>query len=516
MSGVNFEYERFPTLLAASVDPAKIKVVIGPAGTAKTSWSAVELFRHALSIPAKDGVITARSLVVRVSYQQLITNTVPSYRKMLGDVLDISEAVPPRGRAKIGLPDGTVLEWEINFLSMDTPDSVTKILGFEPDNAHIDEVSATDNENLILAVARRLGRTSLGGFLLLTTNGPIEGHWLHKWYLGERAALFDSISAQMGRPFVTMYRQPPALLRQLDAEGNTIGWVENPDAENIHNLAEGYAYYFAMLADDEADVKAYVEGEFAKIKTGARVHKAFNTVHKIKRDQFMQTWAGSSPLLVAQDYGRTPALLLAVERPNGGIIVVKEVLATDKGASEFWADDVLPVLGSDFARCWLEDGWDDPAGWSGSEASNLSAHGAAVAAGAPYNTKLSNKLEPRIGAARKMLTTLASDGKPSVQVVAENCPMLVNALERDYIYVPGPNGELSSTPTKTHVRWASDVANAFEYLCLGYITRFGGPEEFQKGVATGKRGSQTSLAERAEEHGWIPSGQPSWTPGMGG
>lgn len=515
MSGINFEYEKFPILLAASQDPAKIKVVIGPAGTAKTSWAAVELFRHALTVPAKDGVRMVRSLVVRVSYQQLITNTVPSYRKMLGDIVEISEAVPPRGRAKIGLPDGTVLSWEINFLSMDTPESVGKILGFEPDNAHIDEVSATDNESLILAVARRIGRTSLGGFALLTTNGPIEGHWLHKWYLGERKELFDSISGPMGRPFVSMYRQPPALLRVLDERGETIRWEENPLAENIQNLAEGYAYYFAMLADDEADIKAYVEGEFAKLKTGARVHKAFNALHKIKRESFMATWSGSSPLLIAQDYGRTPALLIAVERPSGGITVIDEVLATDKGSAEFWADDVLPRLGRDFARSWLEEGWDDPAGWSAGEASNLSAHSAATSAGAPYNTKLSNKLEPRIGALQKLLTTLAADGKPAFQVL-DNCKMLINALERDYIYVTGANGELTAVPTKTHKLWASDIANAAEYLALGYITRFGGPEEFQRGVAMGRRGGQSVLQERAEERGWSNPGQPAWTPGMGG
>jgi hypothetical protein len=514
VSGVSFKYEDFPTLLAASLDPAKIKVVIGPAGTAKTSWAAVELFRFAFSIEPVDGVRTMRSLVARASYQQLITNTVPSYRKMLGDVVKISDTIPPRGRGKLALPDGTTLDWEINFLSMDDEESQAKMLGFEPDNAHMDEVSTTENEKLVLAVAKRIGRTSKGGFLLLTTNGPLEGHWLEDWYLGKRAELFGKMEVLMQRPFVRMYQQPPALLRKTGPDGEEM-WEPNPLAENVQNLAEGYGYYFSMLADDESDIKAYVEGQFAPLRTGKVVYGCFNSMHMIDHESFLASWSGSAGLLLGQDYGRTPALLIAVERPTGGLVVIDEVLAEDTGAAEFWAGPVRVTLDKHYSRCWLEEGWDDPAGWDKGQASDLSPHGAAVAAGAPYEVKLSNKLDGRLSATRKLMTTLAADGKPAL-MVSKKCKFLIKALQRGYIYTKGPGGELSAIPTKTHKDWASDVANALEYLALGYVSRYGGGDEFAKAVAIGRRGaSRGAVTEQVEER-WGGVAVAAWAPGLGG
>jgi len=57
------------------------------------------------------------------------------------------------------------------------------------------------------------------------------------------------------------------------------------------------------------------------------------------------------------------------------------------------------------------------------------------------------------------------EGNPMLQVT-DNCVQLIEALSSTYIYkeIRGSKGAISDVPCKDH--FASDLANALEYLCL--------------------------------------------------
>lgn len=481
----SFEYDLYPTLMKAATDPALVKCVIGAAGTAKTSWAAIELLRHGFRIPPNaKGVRELRSLVVRQTFSQLTTSTTVSYRRMLGDLATINDSVPPKGYANLQLPDGTRIEWHIVFLSMDSEESRAKMLGFEPDNVHVDEVSTIEEEGTVMAIIRRLGRRSADAFMLMTTNGPLKSHWLYGWYSGARDSDFAMIEQYTGRKVLSAYRQPPALLRVLNEAGETIRWEPNPKAENIQNLASGYGYYYQMLASDEEDIKAFVEGEFADLKSGKVVYPGFKGMHVVHhQDKFLTNWSRTGGILCSQDYGRTPALLLALPRSDGGLTVFDEIVAEDMGSDTFWREKVLPTMAERYPGVYLTEGWDDPAGWDKRDNNELTAHGAAVEAGAPYMDLLNNRIPGRIAAVRTMLQTLTSAGVPMLQVTT-NCPKLIKALQSTYIFKAiGKTGEVSTEPTKSHVDHCSDLANALEYLSLGYTNRFGGVAAMRQSVA---------------------------------
>ena len=79
----------------------------------------------------------------------------------------------------------------------------------------------------------------------------------------------------------------------------------------------------------------------------------------------------------------------------------------------------------------------------------------------------SNKIAPRLEAVKQMLTKLDTQGKPKLQIL-DSCKLLINAIGSDYIYEMTRGAVVKDVPTKTHVNWASDLADSCEYLCLGY------------------------------------------------
>ena len=78
-----FPLEKYPTLHKFAVSPAKIKCVIGPAGTAKTSFMAMEILRRAcMQEPNHEGIRYTKVMVARNTYQVLKSATVDTFKRM--------------------------------------------------------------------------------------------------------------------------------------------------------------------------------------------------------------------------------------------------------------------------------------------------------------------------------------------------------------------------------------------------------------------------------------------------
>lgn len=478
--GVNFNFDEFPTLLEFAKSAAYIKVVIGPAGSAKTSGLIALLLWMAMQQhPGHDGVRRVRTAVIRQSYQQLAKNTLTSIRTILGGVMGVTDGKPPTGFASIPLPDGTTLEWELVFYALEAPNAMTDALGAEFTNALFDEVSSMQDEELVKTFISRMGRYPseiLGPRnmeivrALGATNGPLKAHWLYEWFMGKHDELFTAIGKEIGRPYFELFMQPEALVQLPDGS-----YAPNPKAENVKNLPGGFGYYFAQLARSAQDITAYVMGRFADLAAGKVVYPTFRPeYHVVKRESFMQRWGGAGRLLLSFDFGRTPVCLVAVERSGGGLVVIDEFMAEDVAISTLWDNVCLPALRDKYPRClYGMDGYvtGDPAGADRSQAVELSPyevlHERNVAVEFPGDNR-KDVLQPRIDAVRDRLSRLDGViGEPMLQIT-DNCKYLIESLSSTYVYeeITGAKGRYSETPTKTHKHWASDLANALEYLCL--------------------------------------------------
>ena len=483
MSSLNigFALDQYPTLKRASMSEALIRLVAGPAGSAKTSWAIMELLRSALlQTPSPlDNTRYFRALVVRNTYALLKSNTIPSMKNMFGPLLQVTEGSQPFGRVRARLQDGTALDMEVQFLALDSEDAQDKLLGAEPTMVLCDELNLMP-ESVVFALVRRLGRYPSGTKgkvdrtgVIGVFNGPVKGSWLHKWYLGERDAQFEKVAREMGvEKLVEMFSQPPALIPPAgwpNSHDPNDEWLPNPEAENIHNLAQGYGYYYAMLADpDMGKIQSYVLGEFADVKHGKVVFPEFHRdVHTFPAERV--NTKELRDYYLAFDFGRTPVCIVGTLLSDGTLMVLDEFMGEDMSVEQLYRSTVRPALKRNYPNGVCVRAYGDPAGMVGGQNINLSPFDVLRKEGVPIVAPTrSNKLEPRLAAVRSFMTSLGTGGKPRL-LIRDNCRFLIQALAADYIYENRSGGRTADTPTKSHIGWVSDLSDSLQYLSMGVL-----------------------------------------------
>lgn len=485
MTVIDINIDKFPTIVKMTESKAYVKFIIGPAGSGKTSGCIKELIvRSMQQAPNAQGIRYTRWMVVRNTYNMLTTNTIPSMKNFLGTAVHFSAASPPKGHGIIPLPDGTVMDIEFIFLSLDSDDAVNKLLGSDITGALLDEISELP-EIIIDAVVSRTGRypamhrgkpTWVG--VVGATNGPNENHWLYEWQEAratieqgtpnELAQTWLMIEENMKRPFFHLFQQPPALLRPVHVGDD---WIPNPDAENIENLMEGYSYYFKMLSQTEERIQAYVEGVFSPIKTGAVIFQEFQKrLHVVPRRDIK--FDGSVPVLLSFDFGRTPVMVVAFTNKHGGLVIVGEFTGIGMGIATLWDTVAKPGLVKAFKHYEIVAAYGDPAGESDRDTLDISPFGVLLERGVPiYNPwGFGNRIDFRIEAVSRRLKTLDPDGYPML-MVADNCTLTIQAFTKGYVWEtkdPENPEKAKDYPTKTHKGHASDLMDAVQYLCLGH------------------------------------------------
>ena len=471
MANVEFNLDLYPTLKRFALSDAAIRIVIGPAGSAKTSYCALELLRLAcLQAPAEDGVRYFKALVARQTYQMLQSSTIDTFKRMLGDILTFKTGkIPPEAIGRFRIDDGTYVDLKIEFVSFDNEDAQSKLRGYEPTFVFLDEVSEMP-ESLVTAALARTGRFPSGKFgeptrsgVIGATNGPLKRHWLYHWASGNKTTLHDSIGKEIGTKYFELFQQPAGLIRPK-ADGQP--WLPNPRAENIHNLSEGYGYYFKMLGMKAQEIQAFVEGTFADLVTGKVVFPEFNEVHILGAEMSLPQ---RIPLYLGFDFGRTPTCLIATMTKSGRIIVLDELMGADISVKTLLDDYVLPRLSLRYRYATIEGAWGDPAGLIKAQSVEVSPFDVVRAAGIPIEDPGGgNRLTPRLEAVKQRLTSLDSMGYPKLQI-SDSCAYLLAAMEHDYVFeaIRGGNGAVRDIPTKSHEGWCSDLCDALQYICLG-------------------------------------------------
>jgi hypothetical protein len=368
----------------------------------------------------------------------------------LGHFSKGSGVQPPAHALKFQLPDKTIVETDLVFIALDRPQSVKKIRGSQLTGCWLNELKELPKA-VIDMLDFRIGRypSAMDGGpswfgMIGDTNQVDDDHWLYE--------LQESVKPE-GWSFFT---QPGGLVKNKV----TGDWEENPLAENVQNLPEGY-YIKGKEGKLQSWISVNLGNQYGTVEDGRPVYKEqfLDTLHVNPT----VTYVPGEPIVVGLDFGLTPSAIITQATTRGGVNVLKEVVAQDMGIRQFVEYLLAPVLARDF------EGSDktfigDPAGNQQAQTDQQTVFKELADMGILCETANTNKLEPRLEAVRYYLGALR-DGKPAFQV-HPSCVTLRKGFNGGYkfrrLQVVGDE-RFTDIPDKNKY---SHVHDALQYVCL--------------------------------------------------
>lgn len=451
------------TLRRFYLDRSHFSGIRGPVGSGKSSVCCLKMLAIAREQkPDPDGVRRTRWLVVRRTYAELRTTTIPTFLEWLGHLGTMRWSPPFEFRLVQPGIDMTVL-----FMPMDQADTLDKVRSLEVTGAWINEAREITWEALE-AVRERTGRypsrahngpgaTWYG--VIADTNSPPEDHW---W-----AILSGDVEPpdwmtrdelpDVDREQWRFFSQPPAMILADDPgqPGRKV-WKLNPDAENLPNLPAGY--YERLAAGARLSyIKVQLANEYGQIEAGRPVYREFNQAVHVSDGL---SWRPDEPLVIGLDFGRTPAAVFLQRRPDGGWAVLDELFVVNIGAEGFARRYLIPKLNRVFpeARARI---WGDPAGEHLTQADENSPMRIMRAMGLPVRPAPVQDTVLRIGAVERQLSRMIH-GLPAL-LVHPRCRGLLAGFTGGYRYKQNTQGELTE-PAKTR---ESHLQDALQYALCG-------------------------------------------------
>ena len=427
-----------PTVEQFHGSNAFVRGLMGPVGSSKSSSCLFELIQRGFEQRPFKNVRSVRWVVLRSTYPELKSTTIKTCMEWL-PTLSMRWDAPITGTLKVELADKTISHQEFLFLSFEGPQDIGKLKSFESTGFWLNEAGELDKAALETAT-QRIGRfppmkwggpTWVGG--VMDTNPPDDDHW----YYGLAEETDEDLkrgaqeteeklrSMKLLAPKQKLYdffKQPGGLMLK---EGK---YEENPLAENIKNLKDGYGYYFRQLANKDKEwIKVFLLGEYGSISSGKPVYPEYNDSLHCKDTK---PYPGL-PLILGFDYGLTPACTICQISPKGQFMVLDELTSEDMGIAQFARDVLKPFLAMNYPTYTLQ-GVGDPAGTARADTDEKTCFMQLAEEGITAVPASSNSPIARTGAVRNYLNRM-SDGRPAF-VVSPNCKVLRKGFNGGYCY----------------------------------------------------------------------------------
>lgn len=456
-------------------------IIIGPLGSGKTYGSCQRLITQMMEQkPNRERVRKTRWGAIRNTFPDLQTTTIRDWLDLFGDLgrYKAGGAAPPSHTLRFKLPDRTIVESEIIFLALDRPDTIKKLRGTQFTGFWLNEIKELAKAIVDMADLRHGrypspidGGPSWHG-MIGDTNAPDDDHWLYD--LAEITHPLDW----------SFFIQPGGLMREMVEEDDTQiwtgNWIENPLAENVRNLPEGY-YTKGKEGKSHDWIAVNLANEYGSVQTGKPVYKEqwSDTLHVSETIQLID----KHPIWIGLDFGLTPAAVIGQETPRGNLHILEELVAEDMGIEQFAESLLLPLLRQKYRRCeWNFVG--DPSGNKRADTDEETVFKllAKEEIGIDVEPANTNDSSVRLEAVRYFLTGLR-DGKPAFRLHPQ-CKVLRKGFNGGYelvrLKVTGQE-KFKSKPDKNKFSHPHD---ALQYLCMAIRGDIGEEEEeFESSVS---------------------------------
>lgn len=345
---VEFQYRpQGPTLDRYIASQAQRSFICGPLGSSKTNASCWKAFRIMCGqAPDRQGVRKTRLVAIRNTYPDLLGTTAKDWLEMFGDLGRFTKGnmEPPAHALRFSLEDGTSVESEMIFLSLDREEHVRKLRGMQLTAGWLNETKELPF-SVVQMLDLRVGRypqevepTWYGIFG--DTNAPDTDHWYYRLAEEDRPEGWE------------FYRQPGGLVRANPDSP----WVENPRAENVQNLPRDY-YVKGAQGKDEDWIKVNLANEYGFVKDGKPVYPGYRDASHCREFELIKDLG----LYIGLDFGLTPAALIGQKTAAGQWRIRRELVTEDTGVVRF-AGELKRFLAKHFPGWPIVAITGDPAG----------------------------------------------------------------------------------------------------------------------------------------------------------
>ncbi len=437
MSTPVLTYTAPPTIGRFMLSNKQVRLLLGPYGSGKTTGCIMEMAKRMLEeYPDATGVRRTRFVIVRNTAQQLRQTILEDIRKWLGPVMQY-KVTDSTVLFEFVHPTAGKIRSEWMMIPLDKPEDQQRLLSLNITAAWISEY----REIPIAVVEALIGR--IGRFLPLgvtknawcgiigESNPPDEDS---EWYI--------KMEVDLPRTW-EVFKQP--------------GGME-PNAENRNILRENY-YEDLIESNTEDWADVHVHAKYGKSLHGQAVFRtSFKPDIHVSKTPLVPNTMKS--LMIAQDFGRTPASLFCQVDAIGRLVIFREAVSNGMGIEQFATSFIRPIVMQYFTglRVYMVA---DPAGQQKSQVGEESPFDVLKRLGFMCYAAPTNDLDPRIRAAESVM--LRMNG---LLIDGTGCPLLVQALKSYYRFKRmKQTKELDEKPEKNHP-W-SDLGDCLQYAALG-------------------------------------------------
>jgi hypothetical protein len=482
---LDLEVPDFPGPVAEAFywDDGTLPGIQGPVGSGKTTTVLKSRLRRAMAMPRStiDGVRRYKLLVIRATYRQLWSTTIP-------DFLSVYPAHMGEWSGGKGGPATFVMhfddghgriEFTVEFMAFGD-DIQGAMRGYQATDIWLHEMDTNPIDvilNGITRINRYPGKAHFEGYpaelrdygqIVGDFNAPEPDSWVTDLYLNKekRAAVLKQLNAALPKDtkpiVISYYRQP--------------GFGE-PGAENLQNLGPGYyptqiATLTLLGRGDTIDRLVYnkvvhtLAGEpVFKREFNRRIHVSDATVPPLP----------GVPLRIGLDQGLKGAATISQFitpfhwRILGELHFPKEWLLAKVFGER---------LAAEIERRWpgfrVEAAWADMAGEQGSSlaAEENETWNRLVGQAAGFRVRPqrigTNRIQPRLEAVRAALEAPMHGGLPGL-LIDPSCSYLIAGFEARYVWTfeVNQNGDKRKVPDKSLTE--ANVMDALQYLLLSEV-----------------------------------------------
>lgn len=428
-----------PAIAAFHADTSFLRGIMGPIGSGKSTACVMEILSRAQEQrKSPNGQRKTRWAIIRNSYPELKTTTLKTWAQWCPSHY---------GRLTMDSPirhyvNSSELEMEILFLALDRPEDVKKLLSLELTGAWINEAREIPKA-IVDGLTGRVGRypsVNDGGCtwsgIIMDTNPPDDQSW---WY-----ALSEGKTPEDWR----FFKQPGG---------------RSPHAENLHNLIPNY-YKRICAGKDPEWIQVYVDGEYGYLVEGKPVYaSAFRDSTHVPVEEIEAV--EGCPLLLAVDFGLTPAAVIGQKLPNGRWLLIDELITDNCGIIRF-AELLTKFIAERYPDFTVDGCWCDPAGTQKSQIDERSAL-EIMNLYTPWKWKtaptnlLGIRIEAVIGALNRLV-----DGFPGL-CCSRRAKTIRKGFSSGYHYKLIQSGDGTQTHSEPNKNKYSHPHDAVQYLLTG-------------------------------------------------